>query len=80
MELCCQGDGRSAICVIEQGVVEGGQGEAEEFIVRIAQWGFGFMRVLRRRIEGTDDVGEGVFVCASEAFERKRRGLLLLLV
>lgn len=56
MELCCQGDGRSAICVIEQGVVEGGQGEAEEFIVRIAQWGFGFMRVLRRRIERTDDV------------------------
>ena len=70
MELCLKRYRSSSVGVIEECIVEGGQREAQQLIVAIDRGCFPIVGVvLRRLLERTHYIGEGVVVGTREALD-----------
>jgi hypothetical protein len=69
MELGREGDGGATARPIEQRVVEGGQREAQKLIVPVNGGGLWVGLLIVDRLEGANDIGEGVLVVAREALQ-----------
>ena len=73
MKLRRQRDSCAPTRPVEQRVVKGWQGEAEQLVIPIDRWSFGIIVILSDRLECAHNVGKRVFVRARVPLELWRR-------